>query len=103
MHCSAAGPFGGTVCGTQCEAFCLAVVTFCDEPGLVVYASEQDCMADCTNFAGRTEPYAWTIGDTTNSFGCRGNAVLDASLDPTNFCPRTGGPNALISNTHCVD
>lgn len=102
-HCSAAGPFGGTVCGTQCEAFCLAVVTFCDEPGLVVYANEQDCMADCTSFAGQDEPYVWVVGDTTDSFGCRGNAVLDASHDPTNFCPRTGGPNALIANTHCVD
>lgn len=102
-NCSAAGPFGGTVCGTQCEAFCLAVVRFCDEPGLVVYANEQDCMADCVSFAGQDQPYAWVIGDTTDSFGCRANAALDATLDPTNFCPRTGGPSALIPNAHCVD
>ncbi|MEZ4439462.1 MAG: hypothetical protein R3B72_10255 [Polyangiaceae bacterium] len=81
----------------------LAVIKFCDEPGDLVYATEADCLADCVGFAGHDTPYFFVTGDTTDSFGCRGNAVLDASLSPTTFCPRTGGPNALIPNTHCVD
>jgi hypothetical protein len=51
-HCFHAGPSGGDVCGTPCEAYCDIVLAVCD-----VFADDGECMAACAGFPDNV-PYS---------------------------------------------
>lgn len=44
-HCRHAGPSGGGVCGTPCDAYCDLVMAVCD-----LYADDAECMEVCSGF-----------------------------------------------------
>jgi hypothetical protein len=51
-YCTAAGPYGGGVCGDRCAAFCQVAVSECSsgDGGSVPFPSYPDCETACTNY-----------------------------------------------------
>jgi hypothetical protein len=92
FNCSAAGPGGNGVCGTNCEGFCSIDQTIC--PG--IYVDRAACLLACKTF-----PVLGDYNDSIqsgNSVECRlyhSNAA--AAIDREQHCPHTdikhvGGP-----------
>jgi hypothetical protein len=94
-YCLAAGPFGASVCGTRCGAFCQLALTTC-KPGTegAPYESYPACADACTLFGfrdagtdgGGESPSGPLAGDTLN---CRLYWLRAATLD-AGFCPELG-------------
>jgi hypothetical protein len=88
FHCLHAGPYGGTVCGTRCGAFCTLAGAQCP----AAFADAGSCDASCgtafdyTPDAAET-PQAPTTGDTLN---CREYHLEQAFLAPTTQCGNIG-------------
>jgi hypothetical protein len=90
-NCSAAGPYGGNVCGTtQCQVFCQQLQSVCTGPN-EQYASETACLAACALLSDATQPYAGDSAATGNTFACRGYHLTAAAVDPATHCPHAGG------------
>jgi hypothetical protein len=89
--CSAAGPYGGSVCGTtQCQVFCSQIQAVCSG-GNEQYANEAACLAACALLADATVPYSGDPAAIGNTFACRGYHLTAASVDPATHCPHAGG------------
>jgi len=87
VHCPHAGPLGGGVCGTPCEAYC-------DLRQLACGASAT-CMTECAAF----DPIDFTTvlskdilaGGAKvkpNSVGCAAHYAIKAFSNPTTYCPK---------------
>jgi hypothetical protein len=71
--CTAAGPFGGGVCGDRCAAFCDVALSAC-KGGEIAYESLGTCATACANFVfrdaqsdgGGETPYGPDHGDSLN-------------------------------------
>jgi len=86
LHCAAAGPFGGDVCGTHCEAFCQLALATC--PG--VFADAKGCSAACQTWVRapmRVHATGPTSGDT---FDCRAYHLSAAISAPSVHCTHIG-------------
>lgn len=95
--CLAAGPTGGDTCGDECENFCFLAAAFCPD----AYDDEDACIKECVAFPDvqfedpsfNTNTYQ--SGDT---YMCRMNQVLKASLDAEANCPNIVEDSALCSD-----
>jgi hypothetical protein len=89
MHCGHAGPSGGGVCGTPCEAYCSIVLNTCTDAN-AVYLETQECMTACM---GITDDVAYNSGVTGgDSLSCRiyHATVASSSTDmAATHCPHT--------------
>jgi hypothetical protein len=86
-YCLAAGPFGGSVCGDRCTAFCQIALGACPpDGGPAPYASYPDCATACAGFVyrdvqdegGGEGPFGPEEGDTLN---CRMFHLREALAD----------------------
>ena len=75
-ECDAAGPGGGGVCGTWCDAYCQVVASACVGENLL-YATTESCLASCADFPDEAEAGA-TVGDSVQ---CRMTHALLAATD----------------------
>lgn len=82
-YCPVAGPTGGGVCGTRCEAFCALAVGLCASNG-APWGSETACMDDCAAFPYRDG------GDGGDTLDCRLGALRSAIRDPAGHCADLG-------------
>jgi hypothetical protein len=84
FNCSAAGPGGNDVCGSNCEGFCSIVGTICP----TVYADKPACMIGCKSW-----PELGNYSDSIvsgNSVECRVyHSTAAAGIDPDQHCPHT--------------
>jgi hypothetical protein len=91
-HCSAAGPFGGGVCGLRCDAFCALALAKCNgAAGAKAFASLSDCTTACATFGFNASapetPFGPTSGDTLN---CREYHLQAAYANPAVHCAHIG-------------
>ena len=58
--CLAAGPTGGGVCGTECEAYCALMDAICTEEAAYEsrYQNVEDCLEECPTLPVSPETYA---------------------------------------------
>lgn len=82
-YCPVAGPTGGGICGTRCEAFCALAVGLCAAHG-APWGSAAACMADCAAFPYEGDGAA---GDTLD---CRLVALREAIRDRAGHCADLG-------------
>jgi hypothetical protein len=101
--CLAAGPFGGAVCGTRCQAFCSLVAANCGSQTAPPYPSESTCQEECATLTfdpaqpeGPTGPLG---GDTLN---CRGQHLRLSLHDKGTHCPHTA-VNSAVCKPEAVD
>jgi hypothetical protein len=85
MHCRSAGPSGGAVCGSPCEAFCTIDLGVCTDRNIVYTASE--CQTACAGF-NPVPPYD-ASQTTGNTLSCRIYHATAASLTPSIHCAHT--------------
>jgi len=83
QNCSAAGPSGGGVCGTNCEAYCSLMLAICTS----VYEDQATCLNACSKMTG--------INGTAYHFGGSGDN-LQCRIYHSTFAAE-GSPNI-----HCV-
>lgn len=93
--CPAAGPGGGGLCGSRCDAFCTILMKTCQK-GLTdpyFYASHEECVADCSTLP--VVPYSTAVATLTtgdNTLECRLFHVTSAAmLDPEEHCGHAMG------------
>jgi hypothetical protein len=82
-NCSAAGPGGNSVCGTNCDGFCAIVQATCSG----IYASERACNS---KLSCGVLPDRQTYNDTMtsgDSVQCRLYHASAATVDPALHCP----------------
>lgn len=92
--CVEAGPFGGGVCGSRCEAFCAINAKNCTAErtdNKAPYGGEGDCIEECRAFAfdpaeGEGPDQAFDGGDTIN---CRSHHLILSLKDPVPHCSHT--------------
>jgi hypothetical protein len=82
-NCSAAGPGGNSVCGTNCDGFCSIVQATCSG----IYATERICNLACERIPDK-QSYNDTIL-TGNSVQCRLYHASAATVDQALHCPHT--------------
>lgn len=79
-HCKHAGPGGGNVCGTDCEAYCQLFPRICADQGVAA----EDCVERCE-----------ALPDV-------GEFSIDLAYDAANIeCRLIHLSNATVANTHC--
>lgn len=87
-YCTAAGPFGGGLCGDRCTAFCQVTLSACTpDAGDAPYATTPDCTTACAAFSFRD---AGTDGGgegidgpaTGDTLNCRLFHLREAAVDP---------------------
>lgn len=66
QNCSAAGPSGGGVCGTNCEAYCSLMFAICPS----VYEDQATCFSACGKMVGVNET-AYHFGASGDNLQCR--------------------------------
>jgi hypothetical protein len=77
VHCRSAGPFGGGLCGTACEAYCALLSEFCPEEHAFVPGCLEKCPA--LKNSGFSPLADLESGDT---LGCRIHKLTLASANP---------------------
>ena len=73
-HCAAAGPLGGSVCGSWCENYCHLALSKCTGPDALFF-NESECLSKC-------KPLAYNghaLATTGNSVQCRMNAIASGN------------------------
>jgi hypothetical protein len=100
VHCPIAGPGGNGVCGTNCESFCMQMVTICEEriPVLEVdeLATVEGCQAVCVEAAdlgGYDTSLELQRGDTVQ---CRLYHVSAATLSAFTHCEHAAALNTCV-------
>jgi hypothetical protein len=102
-YCTAAGPFGGGVCGDRCTAFCAVALSACspDAGTPSAYQDKGDCDTACAGFSfkdagpdsGGETPVGPTSGNTLN---CRLYYSRLAAKKPADYCDDLG-----VQSTSC--
>jgi hypothetical protein len=87
-NCSAAGPGGNGVCGTNCDALCRIALDTC-RAGQRIFASVLECTSECTKLNDLGH-YDDSIQDGPE-VQCRLYHVSAAQIDPVIHCPHVGG------------
>lgn len=91
-HCQHSGPWGGGVCGSECEGYCAIETKLCTG-GNQQFGSASACQTACM---------AWTGGDagsaSGNSLACREYHMLVAVTQQSAHCPHTGNGAADAGN-----
>jgi len=92
QNCAAAGPSGGGVCGTNCDAYCTLMLSICPS----VYENQADCNTSCVAMVGVSDTVYNTslAGDTLqcriyhSTFAAEGNPNLHCMhASPTPLLP----------------
>ncbi len=82
QNCTAAGPSGGGVCGTNCDAYCSLMLSICPS----VYENQADCNTSCVAMTGVSD----TVYNTSvmgDNLQCRiYHATFAAEGNPTLHC-----------------
>jgi len=102
-QCPAAGPTGGGVCGTRCDAFCKSVFAVCvkaNRDAVNPYASMNDCLTACgkMKFDPAAPEFDATNHDTLN---CRQYYVQLAWSDTIGGSALQGCPKAAAKSSGC--
>lgn len=87
-NCSAAGPGGNGVCGTNCDALCRIALDTCGGAQRI-FMSTIDCQAACTKLDDLGH-YDDSI-QSGPEVQCRLYHVSAAQIDPVIHCPHVGG------------
>jgi hypothetical protein len=98
-QCTAAGPFGGGLCGSRCEAFCAINARTCGEElgPLQPFRSEATCLEQCSLFTfdpdeGEGPSQDFSGNDTVN---CRSFHLILAQQDAEGHCPHTAPASSV--------
>lgn len=86
-NCSAAGPGGNGVCGTNCEGLCRIALDTCKAQK--IFSSTLDCASQCTKLPD-LGAYDDSIQDG-DSVQCRLYHVSAAQIDPVIHCMHVAG------------
>lgn len=82
QNCAAAGPSGGGVCGTNCDAYCSLMLSICS----TVYENQADCNTSCLAMNGVTDT-AYNTSASGDNLQCRiYHATFAAEGNPTLHC-----------------
>jgi hypothetical protein len=85
--CTAAGPGGDGVCGTNCQSFCATTLSICADQANPPYASTAECEAMC---AGYDATETFDASDLAgNTLACRIYHMTAASTEPDTHCAHT--------------
>jgi hypothetical protein len=89
-ECVAAGPTGGGVCGTRCEAFCLLAIAVCGD------LWDGGCAAACAQWATvNGGPLGEPSGDTLDCREAEVQSAFEAQApDGSSGCPSVGSVSA---------
>ncbi len=69
LHCPAAGPFGGGLCGDRCDNYCSVIVLTCNGDS-APYTNKTLCWNDCQNNF-KFDKNAPEYTDSGNTLNCR--------------------------------
>jgi hypothetical protein len=82
QNCAAAGPSGGGVCGTNCDAYCALMAHICP----TVYENQSICFAACANMTG-VDDTVFHTNISGDSLQCRiYHATFAAEGNPDIHC-----------------
>jgi hypothetical protein len=103
-HCRHAGPSGGGLCGTRCDAFCQLTFGVCvpaNKNAMNPFSSIVDCMTQCASWAVDT---AGPELDTTNknTLNCRFYELELAWSDPAGGSAKNHCPNLVTMSMTCT-
>lgn len=90
-NCAAAGPSGGGVCGTNCEAYCSLMLAICPS----VYEDQTTCLSSCAKMTGVND-VAYHFGASGDNLPCRiYHATFAAEGSPEIHCVHASPTPAL--------
>ncbi len=102
-QCSAAGPTGGGVCGTRCDAFCKLIFAVCvsaNRGAANPYTSMNDCLTSCGKM--RFDPTAPELDETNHdTLNCRQYYVQQAWSDAVGGSALTACPKVAAKSSGC--
>jgi hypothetical protein len=90
LHCARAGPGGNSVCGENCEAYCLLFEAACQSDFSSRFNGQSECLADCRNTVPDLGGYDASIREG-DSVQCRLYHVSVATLAPSEHCGHASG------------
>jgi hypothetical protein len=94
-NCAAAGPSGGGVCGTPCDAYCAIMQSVCTS----VYEDASVCRSACIQMSGISEK-KYVVGISGDNVQCRlYHATFAAEGFPDIHCPHA----ASTPTSPCAD
>jgi hypothetical protein len=89
VHCPAAGPGGGGVCGVNCQGYCAAFLGVCEERFFSLFDGEPECLAACAKLPN-TPDFSTNV-QSGNSVGCRLYHTTAAAVAPDVHCSHAAG------------
>jgi len=98
-HCPHAGPSGGTVCGSICEAYCNISLAACTTTANKFFADYPTCWKTCVNY-NSTGYYAGATGTGAN-VECKLYHATAALADPTTHCPHCSPSGNGVCGSKC--
>jgi len=97
FHCPHAGPTGGGLCGSYCDAYCNYTAAACNTTALQVFSGYSFCSQACTYFN-----VSGAIGDQSgNTLFCHLYHAQAALGDPTYHCPHASPSGVGVCGTRC--
>jgi len=103
-HCPHAGPSGGGVCGSNCQAYCGAMNAFCgganlnSQDNILTYST---CMSLCGDLPVDSQKYSTSVTGS-DSIMCRLYHVANNAINiPNTHCPHASLSGGSVCGSYC--